>query len=467
MPVDRPNVLMIMSDEHDPAVLGCYGDPVVQSPHLNRLADEGITFDAAYTTSPLCAPARASFTAGKYVSRCGVWNNDCKLPSDDYPSLPSILEAVGYESWLGGKMHFAPNRRYGFKDLYYSDSNIAEKSGKGARRHPDDTTESSRGWQARVAEFHAGDTSRVLENDRAVTRECSAFLRSRKASDKPFFLLAGYLAPHFPLIVPEEYYERYRDRVPMPNIPEGFLDTLPTNYKHLRYGFGVSQATPEQIKLGRELYWGFVNWLDDEIGKLLESLGDSEIADNTVIIYCSDHGENKGDHSLWWKNNLYEHASRMPLIVRWPKRWQGGQRRTGACSLVDLTKTIAELGGAEYPEDWDGDSLLGNLDSGEAGWKDLAVSEYYAHNICSGFQMLRKGSWKYVYHTRMDESHGPERELYNLAEDPGEFNNLSAQPDQASRVGELHALLAKELGRDPEEAEAQCRADCARGYGDQ
>ena len=460
---DRPNILVIMSDEHDPAVMGCYGDSIVQTPHMDRLAAEGIVFDAAYTTSPLCAPARASFTAVQYVSRCGVWTNDCQLPSDDYPSLPHALNAVGYECWLGGKMHFAGAHRYGFRDVYPG-ANQGDRSGKGGRRAFDDLSESGFGWEGRVAAFKTSDTSPILEKDRKVTAECSAFLQNRSADDKPFFLLAGYLAPHFPLTIPEAYYVPYKDKVSMPEIPEGFLETLPTNYKHLRAGFGVTKATPEQTKLGRELYWGFVNWLDDEIGKLLSALNDSEVADNTIVIYCTDHGENKGDHGLWWKNNMYEHASRTPLIVSFPKRWAGGQRRTGVCSLVDLAQTIAEIGGAERSDDWDGESLLNYLDDGNSDWRDIAVSEYYAHNIASGIAMIRQGPWKYVYHTRFDEVHGPERELYNLEEDAGEFNNLADDPAQADRIAQLHDLLAKELRRDPEEAEAQSRADLAKGY---
>lgn len=460
---DRPNILMIMSDEHDPNVMGCYGDSVVQTPHLDQLAKEGVTFDAAYTSSPLCAPARASFSAVQYVSRCGVWNNDCQLPSDDYPSLPHALNAAGYESWLGGKMHFASTHRYGFEDVYPG-ANEGEKSGKGSRRAYDDMSESTRGWDGRVRDFKTADSSSILDKDRKVTAECTTFLQNRKAVDKPFFLLAGYLAPHFPLTVPEEYFQRYKDKVAMPEIPDGFLDTLPTNYKHLRAGFGVSKATPEQIKLGRELYWGFVNWFDDEVGKLLGALGDSEVADNTIVIYCSDHGENKGDHGLWWKNNIYEHASRMPLIVHYPKRWPGGQRRSSPCSLVDLAQTIADLGGAKRSDNWDGDSLVNVLDDGNADWRNIAVSEYYGHNIASGMSMIRQGVWKYVYHARFDRAHGPERELYHLADDPGEFNNLADDGNQAGRIAELHALLAQELKRDPEEAEEQCRADLARGY---
>jgi choline-sulfatase len=135
-----------------------------------------------------------------------------------------------------------------------------------------------------------------------------------------------------------------------------------------------------------------------------------------------------------------------------------------ACSLVDLVKTIAEIGGARCPDDWDGDSMVPWLDDASVGWKDLAVSEYYAHNISSGFAMIRQGRWKYTYHTRIDETHGPERELYDLVADPGEFENVAGLPEHAQRIAGMHDALVRELGRDPEEAEAECRRDQSAGY---
>ena len=236
---------------------------------------------------------------------------------------------------------------------------------------------------------------------------------------------------------------------------EARLDTLAT---------AVDHDAEAIIRKGRELYWALMTWLDEEVGKVLAALERSAVADNTVVIYTSDHGENKGDHGMWWKNNMFEHAARVPLIFRWPGRWQGGQRRAGACSLVDLTQTIAALGGADIPGDWDGDSMVGWLDDTSFPWKDRAVSEYYAHNIASSFAMLRRGAYKYVYHTRMDENHSPERELYNLREDPKEFENLADRPEQQSRMARMHAVLVEELGRPPDEIEQQCRADYARGY---
>ena len=463
MTTARPNILCIMSDEHDPAVLGCYGDPLVQTPHLDGLAQRGVTFDACYCNSPLCVPSRLSFTACQYVSRCGAWNNGSWLPSDDYPSLPRALRGAGYTPYLCGKQHYDASRRYGFEDLAPR-FNQNFKSGGGSRRAATDDTVKSHMWEQRSSQFYPAERGGILDHDREVTATALQFLKSN-TSDEPWFLFAGYLAPHFPLIVPEEYYARYRGKVPMPEIPDGLLENLPRNYRHHRNGFGSVLADDDITQRGRDLYWALTSWFDNEVGKLLAAIDERDDADNTIIIYTSDHGENKGDHGLWWKNCMYEHGARVPLMVSWPARLSGGQRRTEVCSLVDLVQTITQLAGGEAYEQWDGDSLVPLLDDVNAEWKDFAVSEYYSHPICSGFQMLREGPWKYVYHTRPDDAHEPERELYNLDDDPKEFTNLADRPEQAERIARMHAALVAELGEDLDAIEQRCRADFARGYG--
>ena len=133
--------------------------------------------------------------------------------------------------------------------------------------------------------------------------------------------------------------------------------------------------------------------------------------------------------------------------------------------MVDLVQTIAELGGAEVPEDWNGASMASWMDDAATPWKDIAVSEYYAHNIASGYAMFRTGKWKYVYHNSPDADHPPERELYDLTADPMEFHNLAKDPAHKPQIEQLHAALSKELGEAPEESEQRCRADYAKGYG--
>ncbi len=459
---EKPNVLFIITDEHNASVTGCYDNKIVRTPHLDGLAARGVTFESCYCNSPLCVPSRMSFTAGKYVSRTGAWSNSCWLPSADCPSIARVMDQAGYEPLLCGKMHYDATRRYGFREIG-GNMNRSRKTGRGGRRKADDLTPKP-GISARFKQFHPGESG-ILRHDRAVTAGTIEFLKQRKRGDKPFLLAAGYLAPHFPLIVPEKYWQPYKGKVAMPKIPAGHLESQVRNYKHLRIGFNVEDAPAEIVRKGRELYYGLTQWVDEEIGKVLKALGGSEVADNTVVIYTTDHGENIGEHGLWWKNCMYEHAARIPLIVSWPKRWQGGRRRTKACSMVDTVQTIAELGGGRCPGDWNGDSMLAWLEDEEAKWKDLAVSEYYAHNIASGFAMLRRGRHKYVYHAPADAEHPAEQELYDLAADPGELTNLAAAPRHAQRIEAMHDMLVKEIGEHPDETERRCRESCARGYG--
>lgn len=176
-----------------------------------------------------------------------------------------------------------------------------------------------------------------------------------------------------------------------------------------------------------------------------------EVAENTILIYSSDHGENMGEHGMWWKNCMFEQSSRVPLVISSPKRWSGGQRRMGASSHVDLVQTVAEMARAHTPDDWNGKSMLHWIDDGTAVWKDQAVTEYYAHNTASGYVMMRSGNWKYVYHT------GAERELYDLSADPGEFTDLASLPEHKPRIDAMHKARVNEVGADPDEIEERSR----------
>lgn len=450
-----------MSDEHDAAVTGCYGDPIVETPNLDRLAAEGVTFEACYCNSPLCVPSRSSFTAGKYISRVNAWNNDNQLPSDEMPSLPRALRAAGYTPYLCGKQHYPADRRYGFTDLNRKFNQHRVKGG-GERRAADDESVNTPMWHARAQDFRVGDQSWVFDNDNAATDTALEFLRYRDPAESPFFLFVGHIAPHFPLIVPREHYEKYRGRVPMPQLPEGWFEKLPLNYQQHIRGFGNYDSGEPTTRMGRECYWALVDWYDEQIGRLLAGLDESRVGDNTIVIYTSDHGENKGDHGMWWKNNMYDHGARVPLIVRWPERLAGGQRRTQVCSLVDVVQTLVDIAGGECPDDWDGDSLLPVLYDANAPWKDTAISEYYSHPIASGFVMYREGPWKYVFHTAPDDNHPAERQLFYMPDDPGEWNNLADDPAQQERIEQMHAAMVTELGEDPQDTEARARADFAR-----
>lgn len=457
----KPNILFIMSDEHNAGVLGCYGNRIIKTKNLDELSKNGVTFDACYCNSPLCVPSRESFLSGKYISRYGIWSNECELPDDGVASVPRLLNEAGYESFLCGKMHIAEGRNYGF--IQIGSFNNHHKTGKGNRIGADDFKPSGK-LSGRFDDFHTGNKSSIMQHDSAVTEGAIDFLKKRKTGDKPFFLTVGYLAPHFPLIVPEKYWDEYKDKVQMPNIPPGHLDSLPLNYKHLRNGFQVENVPDDIVKKGRELYYGLTQWMDEQVGQVFGALKESGFAENTIVIYTTDHGENMGEHGLWWKNCLFDTTARVPLIVNWPKKWKGSSRRTGACSLVDVASTIVDMGGGKAPADWDGMSMLQWLDKPDALWKDMAITEYYAHHISSGYVMIRKGKFKYVYHTPPDSSHPAERELYDLEKDPGELKNLAKDSAFDSKIAEMHDLLLKELRESPDDTEKRCRANYAKGY---
>jgi choline-sulfatase len=477
-PPQRVNILVIMSDEHNASVMGCAGDRLARTPHLDALAARGVIFGAHYCSSPICIPSRQSFTTGKYVSRHNVWGNTPGVP-EGTPSLPRLLNAAGYESFLDGKMHYKGGLTHGFRLIDEktgvirtahngepdSDRNQEEKSEpptakKVKPRHRLPAGEFRDNGMELGEEFAPIGIDENMDSFIDVARRNNAikFLRERQLGDKPFFLVVGFITPHYPLVAPREYIAHFKDKIPMPEIPLGYLDALPLNYKHLRNYRKLERVPPETVKLARESYYARVEWTDHQIGLVLDALKASPFADNTIVIYTSDHGENMGEHGLWWKNCMYDTAARVPLIISWPARWKGGQQRSGACGAVDLVQTILELGGVKPPTDWNGNSLVPWLDGPSFAWKNLAVSEYYSGYIASGMVMIRRGDWKYVYHTRADEKHGPQRELYQLSADPKELRNLAGDPQQQARLLAMHAALVRELGEDPEQTEARWRA---------
>lgn len=462
---ERPNILLIISDEHRAAITGCYGNGIVRTPNLDALASRGIVFDNCYTNSPLCVPSRSSMTAGKYCSRVNVWNNACELATNDIPSIASLVKEQGYDTYLCGKMHYAASRNYGFDIIGPPNNTIKTGAGRGNQRRPiDDTFVNREEWNSRAKTFHTGDSSGIIQHDCEVRDKSVQFLAGRKAGDKPFFMITGFVAPHYPLTVPAEYYAHYQGLISAPQLPPGHVQMQPLNYQQLRLGFGLVDVPVDPVVKGRELYYGFTEWLDRNVGQVLQALRESEVADNTVVIYTTDHGENMGEHGLWWKNCMYQTAAQVPLIVSWPSRWAGGQRRHGVCSLLDMIQMVAHLAGATPPSDWNGDSLVPLLDDPNHNWKDLAVSEYYAHYISSGIVMLRQGKFKYVYHTRPVPDYPNQRELYDLQSDPDEFINLVSLPEHQGRLTEMHSAMVKELGEDPEKTEQRCRAEIAVGY---
>lgn len=425
----RPNFLIIMSDEHGGMFSSAYQHPLVETPNMERLAEEGVTFDAAYCNAPLSVPSRICFMTGQHNWHCKGWDNATPMRSDAM-TWPYLLRAQGYDVVLSGKMHLVGrDNLHGFRRQLAKDIHAH-------LRHPiylwkDGIPRATRPWPG-VYEAGPGRTVEIEADDQA-EEAAVAYLKEAARKEQPFALCVGPIAPHFPFVVPEPYFSRYYpEKVDLPNNPPGHLENLPPAAQRLRTAFGFWSYTEEQVRRARAAYYGLISYVDDKIGSLLDTLDAVGLAENTVVVYTSDHGDMLGEHGLWRKMSFYEQSERIPMLVRWPGAVLAG-RRIGQCvSLIDLSATILDIGGVsieEQKEKWeiDGDTMLALMQGQDEGWKDEAFAEHNAHGTDRARAMVRRGAWKLCY------THGdpPEFQLYDLASDPGEFDNLAGRPEHS------------------------------------
>ncbi len=428
---NRPNILFIMSDEHAPHFTGFHGHPLVRTPHLDRLAACGTVFEHAYCNSPLCAPSRMSLMTGRYIHNIGAWDNSTPLPLDTI-TWAHLLRAAGYDVALSGKQHFVGlDQLHGFRTQLARDLHAE-------RAHP--TFDWSQGtlvaphpWPG-LAQAGPGQTVEIEVDDQAEAAAL-AYLRDPARQAGPWALNVSFIAPHFPLVAPPEYWEHYPpERVDLPTLPPGHTATQHPAIRRMRRMFGMPDEVPEELtRRGRAGYYGLITYLDATIGRLLAALDDTGQRENTIVIYTSDHGEMAGEHGMWRKSNFYEHSARVPLVLAGPGL-PAGRRIPAVVSLVDLIATIVDLGGGTPITPLDGDSLLPPL-RGLAEWKDEAFAEYLAHGVARPMAMLRRGRFKLNYY--LDER----PELYDLEADPGEFTDLAASPEHAPILDDLRERL--------------------------
>jgi choline-sulfatase len=429
---ERPNLLIIMADEHAPQFSGPYGHPIVKTPNLDRLAAEGVVFEHAYCNSPLCVPSRMSFMTGRYVHHIGAWDNTSALSSDTV-TWAHLVRAAGYDAVLAGKQHFVgPDQLHGFRaqlarDLHAEHDHPIFDWSEGTRVAPQP-------WPA-LAKAGPGTTIEI-EVDDQVEAAALAYLRDAARRRQPWALNVSFIAPHFPLIVPQRYWDLYSlDQIDLPHIPPGHLARQHPVYQRMRAMFGMVEFPEELTRRGRAGYYGLITYLDEKVGRLLDALEETGQRENTLVIYTADHGEMAGEHGMWRKSNFYDYASRVPLQLSWPGHLPAGRRVRQVVSLVDLVAALVEVAGAPRGIPLDGDSLL-PLARGEAvDWKDEAFAEYLAHGVARPMAMLRRGRFKLNY--SLDDP----PELYDLHDDPGEFHDLAGEPAYRAVREELRARL--------------------------
>jgi choline-sulfatase len=412
-----------------------------------------MVFDAAYCASPICVPSRMAFMTGRQCSRIGVYDNGSPLRSD-IPTLAHTLRMQGYETVLIGKMHFiGPDQMHGFTRRPVGDEKVCGHAIEAPDWDAGDPTPAV--MRSRIDRAGPGTTD-PIEQDEDVLAAARAEIDRLAAAGpdrKPVFLCISFNTPHFPLVVPEDYYARFAGKVAPPRIGPGGADEHPYHRRIRRY-FDVESLSEAEVMRARAAYFGLVAHLDDLIGEVLGRLDAHRDGFNPLVCYASDHGEMAGEHGLWWKCSFYEEAARVPLIIRWPGVVPAASRSGVPVSLLDLSATFAAVAGATadnslFMAETDGDSLLPILIGQGMDEERAVIAEYLAHAAATPIRMVRRGQWKYVYY------HGESEELYRLDVDSHEEHNLACAPEHEAVRAELRATALRDW--DPEALAAAIR----------
>jgi len=441
--VKPANLVIIMSDEHDPRWMGCAGSALMHTPNLDRLAARGLRFTSAYTTCPICVPARAAFAIGKYIHEIGFWDN-----ADPYdgsvPSWHHRLRERGHRVVSVGKLHFrSTDDDNGFSEEIVP-MNVFERKGDlyGLLRGEDMPP---RADGSKLAALAGPGESEYTWYDREIASRAQIWLREQahRPRARPWVLFVSFVAPHFPLTAPPHWYYRYPfDRIPMPKLYRERNVHPYVRDQAENTGYDKHFEDEAAVKRARAGYFGLISSLDENIGHILETLEDLNLASQTRILYTSDHGDNMGARGLWGKQVLYEEAARVPMILAGPGVPAGVS--AAPVSHVDVYPTVMQCLGAEAPEA-SGVSLLGKIP------ERTVLSEYHASSSRAGEFMIRHGRWKYVYFVQY-----PDRpELFDLENDPEELNDLGADPSYARMKKECHERLRGIL--DPEEVDRRAK----------
>ena len=432
---EQHNVLLLISDQHSKYHIGAYGDPLVRTPHLDQLASQGVRFTNAYCASPVCVPSRMSFMTCRTPSNNRVWNNNHLLHSG-IPTWAHGMGLAGYETALIGRMHFnGHNQRHGFEHRPLGEYGAIHPGAPrlGAPIFKKITTATTGQSRAAVEVAGRGYGSYHVFDEMVAEATCSYIHdKAKKPGDRPFAAVAGFLLPHCPFLAHKELFDYYYDRVDIPQHTPNEPAAI-RKFKQLRGLY--PPLDDERIRVARAAYFGMCEYLDRQIGRIVQSMRDTGLDKNTLIIYCSDHGEMAGEHGCWWKSSYYEGSVGVPIIASLPGVIAQDVENDRICNLIDLGPTLIDMAGGDPLPDVDGRSLWPLLATGDPG--DHPGETFSEHLGQEGIpsRMIRTGPWKCCkYHDTTPPV------LYNLEDDSGELRDLGANPRyEAIR----NALLAR------------------------
>jgi len=451
--MEPTNTIFILSDEHNKRVLGCYGHPMIRTPNLDRLAARGTRFTAAYTNCPICVPARASFATGQYVHRTRCWDNAIAWRGDP-PSWGHRLMAAGHRVVSIGKLHYQASEPAlnGFSEEIlpmHIVNGVGDLLGLIRDELPVRAGSRKLGPEAGRGE------SEYTRYDRDIAAATCRWLEQEapKAGAKPWALYVGFVAPHFPLIAPDAFYDLYpEDKVPWPDMYDAAERPSHPFTDAMRKCLCFDEAfDASMVRRAITAYFGLVSFLDDNIGRILDTVERLGLADTTRIVYSSDHGDNLGTRGMWGKSTMYEESAGIPMIAAGPGIPEGNVT-DAPVTLADAYPTFLQSAGLIEQgsvEGWPGHSLI-EIADGYVPDRTV-LSEYHAAGAACGSYMIRNGRWKYVHYASMPPM------LFDLEADPYERRDLGRDPAHARVLAECERRLRTVV--DPEAADAAARAD--------
>lgn len=426
--------------------------PALKTPSLDRLMASGVTFTNAYCPYPMCTPSRAGFMTGLLTPQHGVWELGAPLGSG-LPTWAHVLRKAGYATSFSGRMHFM-----GHDMLHGFERRVQPEIGNPIPYTYGDWDKPQQDDHIMVgAVQHAGPTdipTRAEQYDEAVIGAAVSELDVLVGDEdeRPWALGVGLLLPHIPYAVSRPYYDLYDGaEIPMPRVPpdgRNYEQLCPAQLQGCRkwLGMSVDGLSDDQVRMARRCYYGMITRLDELIGRLLVRLDELGVAENTWVLYVSDHGDNMGEHGFWSKLNFLEDSVRVPFILSTPGSGKAGSLCDAPVSLVDWMSTVLALTGEADNAfgDLPGCSLLPLLaNPGEARADRVIISDYACDGTRVPMRMVRRGRWKASFAPGLSPT------LFDLDDDPNEWNDLGTEPSMIPVVRELEGV-ARADGWDPE-----------------
>lgn len=448
----KMNVLFIIADDLN-CNIGAYGHYLVKTPNIDQFAREGLMFNNAYCTFPLCAPSRASFMTGLYPDQTGLkdLNTLVRERVPDVITMPQTFMNNGYISARVGKLyHYGNPGEIGTPGHDDPPSWNITVNPRGRDKDEEDKIFSLiPGRFGATLSWMEAEGEDEEQTDGIVATEAIKLLEQFSKEDKPFFLGVGFYKPHTPYVAPRKYFDMYdKNDIIIPYTPEGYLETLPIPAREILARFPEQNNLSEELALSAiQAYYAVISFLDANVGRVLDALEELGLKDNTIVVFTSDHGYHMGEHGYYQKLTLFENSDRMPLIISYPGQRTKGQVTNSMVEMIDFYPTLAELAGLSYPEYVMGKSMVPVLEDASATIRNCAFSQvandYMSRwmNAWHGYT-IRTELYRY---TRWEEGGEGMTEFYNRVKDPDEMNNQAENPQYSDIIKHLDAMLQERI----------------------